>query len=228
MSADEWSDGAWEDQEGIPFELPQGERLLWQGRPIKDRLARELFHVRAIALVALACMAWKVISGLNQGLAVSDLLQSVSAILLGAVLLLGTLYGYAVLMARSTIFSITDKRVIIRDGVFVRKYWNVPFGQIRNVSYRSYASGPSGEICLEVESGGEMGYLMLWPYARPWRISSPQPLLRALEDGEAVARLLGQALQRSLAPSGHRQLRSPPQARQSAKAASREVVPAPS
>jgi hypothetical protein len=35
--------------------------------------------------------------------------------------------------------------------------------------------------------------LHLWPHARPWRVSRPEPMLRCVPDAAAVARLLTQA-----------------------------------
>jgi hypothetical protein len=38
-----------------------------------------------------------------------------------------------------------------------------------------------------------IGYLNLWPHARPWRMKHPEPMLRSVPDAAAVARLLVEA-----------------------------------
>ena len=35
--------------------------------------------------------------------------------------------------------------------------------------------------------------LHLWPHARPWRVSRPEPMLRCVPDAAGVAQLLSQA-----------------------------------
>ena len=37
------------------------------------------------------------------------------------------------------------------------------------------------------------GYALLWPHARPWRYRSPEPMLRAVPDAQAVAARLTRA-----------------------------------
>ena len=39
-----------------------------------------------------------------------------------------------------------------------------------------------------------LGYLLLWPHARPWRFSRPQPMLRALPGVAQVAETLAAAV----------------------------------
>ena len=38
-----------------------------------------------------------------------------------------------------------------------------------------------------------LGYLMLWPHARPFRLAKPQPMLRALADAAEAAAILAKA-----------------------------------
>ncbi|MEO0972303.1 MAG: photosynthetic complex putative assembly protein PuhB [Pseudomonadota bacterium] len=186
---------------GLPRALPAGERLLWQGKPNAFRLANEIFHLRTFTALALVCVVWRVSAGVTAGLSAFDLAMTAGLIVVGAGLLIAILGGYAWLLARSTVFSITSRRVLIRDGVFVRTYWNVPFTRVQAATFRRYASaGSAGDLSLEVEAGQQrMGYLMLWPFARPWKLNRPQPMLRALNDGEQAAAVLGDALQASVA-----------------------------
>jgi len=52
----------------------------------------------------------------------------------------------------------------------------------------------TGDIALSVRDEERIGYLILWPHARPWRYARPEPSLRGLGDVDAVASLLSQAL----------------------------------
>ena len=42
--------------------------------------------------------------------------------------------------------------------------------------------------------GDKVAYLLLWPHARPWRLSKPEPMLRAVPDAARVAAILARAL----------------------------------
>ena len=185
-------DFAFEASPGIPAPLPPGERVLWQGSPAWRALARGAFHVRAVALwfVALAALEllWAFGSG-GTGTLVPNLVRT--ALLGGlAVAILATL---AWLNARVTIYTVTDRRVLIRLGVALEVTLNLPFAEIDAASLRVGPNGV-GDIPLAVAHTRGVGYLVLWPHARPWRFARPEPMLRAVPDAERVARLLGTAM----------------------------------
>jgi hypothetical protein len=50
------------------------------------------------------------------------------------------------------------------------------------------------DITLSLGAGERIGYLMIWPHARPWRYSRPEPMLRSLPNPDGVAELLADAL----------------------------------
>jgi hypothetical protein len=54
-------------------------------------------------------------------------------------------------------------------------------------------SGNTGDIAVTLKGEHRLGYAMLWPHARPWRLSRPQPMLRALPDAARLAQELAQA-----------------------------------
>ena len=45
--------------DGLPERLPEGETLLWQGRPSWRQLALRAFHVREIAIYFALLLAWR-------------------------------------------------------------------------------------------------------------------------------------------------------------------------
>jgi hypothetical protein len=117
----------------------------------------------------------------------------------GAALSLAVLYAIAYAMARATIYTITDRRVVLRYGAAIRKYVNVPFGAIAAVSLKR--QGAVASIALKPASGLKMGFLHLWPHARPFRFNAPEPLLRALPDADSAVAALCGAMKRH-APDG--------------------------
>jgi hypothetical protein len=178
---------------GLPEHLPPGETLLWQGTPSWKKLATHVFHVRAIGVYFALIALWRLVVGVNDSLPVPVVLQGMAVLALMAAAVIGFLTGYAALIARTTVYTITDRRVVIRGGIAMPKTWNLPFGVIRAAAVRKDADG-GGDLSLELSAGNRIAYLMLWPYAKPWRLGQPQPLLRGLRDVRRPAEVLGRAL----------------------------------
>jgi hypothetical protein len=105
----------------------------------------------------------------------------------------GILSLLAWLYARSTIYSITSRRVVIRSGVVVPMAVNLPFKSIESAGLRVYSDG-AGDIPLALIPEQKVNYLIVWPNVRPWTFSKAQPMLRALPDVEKTAELLADAL----------------------------------
>jgi hypothetical protein len=47
-----------------------------------------------------------------------------------------------------------------------------------------------GDITLALKGSDRIGWVHLWPSVRPWRITKPEPTLRAIPDVELVAEKL--------------------------------------
>ena len=116
----------------------------------------------------------------------------------GFVLLLGALpigllllYGWAV--ARSTLYTITSRRIVIRTGVALPMTVNIPFALVSSAGFARHADG-TGDIALQLTRPHRVSWIALWPHTRSWHISQPQPTLRAVAEPEAVAQALGRAL----------------------------------
>ena len=178
---------------GLPERLPAGESLLWQGAPRWGALARRVFHVRKIALYFAVLLAWLVYADVADGIDPSSTARASLWLIGGAAVVIGLLSGLAWLIARSTIFTITSRRVVLRFGVAFPTAFNIPFRRIRSAGLRRYADG-SGDIPLALLDGDRIAYPLLWPYARPWRLTQPEPMLRGLADAGQVAEILAQAL----------------------------------
>jgi hypothetical protein len=178
---------------GLPGNLPAGETLLWQGSPQWWPLAKCALRVRIVAAYFLAITLWQVGSNLTDGHGLRAALHATWVPLgLGAaaVLVLG-LIGWA--SARATVYSLTNRRLVIRHGIALPLSVNLPFTLVDSAGLRLYRDG-SGEIALRLSRGQRIGYLLNWPHVRPGHYVQPQVALRGIADPEHVAQLLGQAL----------------------------------
>lgn len=179
---------------GLPGLLPKGERILWQGAPDWIALARGAFLGGPVAVYFGLLMLWRLASGLGDGLGAAEALRHMLwvAPVAAAALALIALLGWAT--ARSTVYTITNRRVVLRVGVALTMSINVPFTRIVAASVKP-GSGNRADIALSVAAEDRFAYLLLWPHARPWRLRHPEPMLRAVPDAGSVARLLADALE---------------------------------
>lgn len=178
---------------GMPEVLPDGEVLLWQGRPSCWSLARRALHIRKIAAYFAVLVIWRVASGMSDGFSLSGSSKN-TLILIGlsvtAVCIVALL---AFAYSRTTVYSITNRRVVMHIGIALPVALNLPFAAIGAASARIHSDG-TGDIPLTLVGDGRIAYLHLWPHARPWLLKHPEPMLRCVADGEKVAAILGRAL----------------------------------
>lgn len=168
---------------GLPGDLPAGERILWQGAPEWRTFARSALHTRLVGLYFALIGAVALIGGSVGGLVAA----AVSAVIVTALLSL-----FALMVARTTVYTITNRRVVLRIGVALSKCVNLPLSVIGSAEFAPLAGG-CGDIALVPSQSHGLGYAMLWPHARPMRFSRPQPMLRAVPDAAAVAEILARA-----------------------------------
>lgn len=177
---------------GLPEKLPEGERLLWQGSPDIAAFAVHVFHIRFVFAYFLAVGAWRATNAASAGspeLIGGILMSALAGLAIGGGLIL--LLAWA--MARSTVYSITSRRVVLRYGVAIRKYVNLPFERIASADFQRH--GPvKGDVQLVLSASGGLSYLRLWPHARPLRFARPRPVLRCLKDVTSVSRVLAGAI----------------------------------
>jgi len=178
---------------GLPQTLPEGERMLWQGSPDWRRLAIEAFHVRKLAAYFGGLVVWRAVTLAHDGHGVEAVALSAGSAALLAAAALGLLAGIAWASARSTIYTVTSRRVVMRFGVALPMTLNLPFTALQSVSLKAGADG-SGDIALDIAGRDRVSYIVLWPHARPWKVARPQPSLRAVPHAARAARILGRAL----------------------------------
>ena len=179
---------------GLPGHLPAGERLVWQGSPDWKRLALSAFHVRGIGLYFVALAIWAMVSGSG--------VTGIGTTLAAGGICIGLLYLFSWMVARSTVYTLTNKRIVMRMGVALPKCINIPLTIVANASVKQNPDG-SADIPIELRGPDRMGYLMLWPHARPWKVSSAEPMLRSVPEGAMVAGLLARTLLEAV-PEGRR------------------------
>ncbi len=179
---------------GLPGVPPEGEQILWQGAPSWRRLARDAFHTRKIAVYFGLLVAWRAAAALSAGEPAWEAAVSVGRIAALGAVAVGILAGMAWLHGRATVYTITSQRVVIRFGVALTMAVNVPFRSLRSVALKTHPDG-TGNIPLAVSDANRVGYLMMWPHARPWRFGAQcEPMLRAVPDVQAVAETLTRAI----------------------------------
>jgi hypothetical protein len=192
-----------EPQRGLPAALPAGERLLWQGAPDWRELALHGYRVRAFAWYGAAVIVARAILNLAEG---GALLTVLEGLFWPVVLLtsgLGLLGFIAWLAARTTVYSLTERRIVIRQGIAMPVTMNLPLSLVDGVSAVSRGM-QCGDVALQLAPAERVSYLLLWPHVRPWQWRQPQPMLRALRDYKAVGALLVQTLQ-SMPVAQHQQ-----------------------
>jgi hypothetical protein len=178
---------------GLPGRLPVGETLLWQGSPVWRVLARRAFHTRKVAVYCGLLLAWRVVSGLADGESAATIGLALLSILPLAGAAVGILAFMGWLYARMTVYSITNRRLVIRSGVALPVTMNIPFRTISGAALSEHPHG-TGDISVALTDENRIAYLMLWPNARPWWVKHAQPMLRAVPDAKRVATILADAL----------------------------------
>lgn len=186
-----------ESAPGLPAPLPHGERLLWRGAPDWRVLARRSFHLGKLAAYFGVLVVWRFVSSLADGAGLGAALGSTLWTLPLAALALGLVALLSWLVASNTVYTLTDRRMVMRVGVVLTVTFNLPLRRIEAARLRPLP-GAAGDIALLLHPEDRIGYLHLWPHARPWCFARTEPMLRALPDAAAVADLLAQALQQSL------------------------------
>ena len=181
-----------EPQRGLPEALPAGEHLLWQGQPDWRMLARKAFHVRKLVVYFAGLMVLRFAFRYSEGASIAEALTSTSVLAVLAALAVGLITLMAWLSARGTVYTITDKRVVMRVGIVLTLTFNLPHKRIASAGLHRWPDG-TGDLPLTLLGSDRIAWLNLWPHARPWRVSQPQPMLRCIPDAQAVAAILASA-----------------------------------
>jgi Bacterial PH domain len=186
-------DFAFEPKRGLPGVPPPGERLLWQGTPNWRALAVRSYHVRKIAAYFALLVLWRIGTGVAGEQSVASLCIGAGFIAVLGAAAIATLAGLAYLNARSAVYSITTRRVLVRQGIAVPLTLNIPLQYIEAAGLRLFRDG-TGDIAMTIGRAQRIAFLINWPHLKPGRFTRPEPSFRALNDAREAARSLSGAL----------------------------------
>jgi hypothetical protein len=181
---------------GLPEVPPDGEYILWQGAPAPWTLALQALNLGWVAGYFVLLAGWRgVVIGLDQGWALGAK-ATVPYFVLGllACAILGII---ALILARTTVYTLTNRRVAMRIGAALTVTLNLPFTSVISADLALNRDG-TGTIALDLTRGTKLSYLVCWPHVRPWRVANTQPALRCIPDAERVASMLADAAQARL------------------------------
>lgn len=172
--------------------FPEGQ-MLWQGTPSWRAVVRDVMHIGWIAAYLMLLVIWDFASDRSDGLSVPDTLFGALPIFLLGLVVLGLCAGFAVACARTTTYTLTTDRLILRYGVALPATMTIPLRLIGAVAVQARADG-TADIALALKPGSRVQILRLWPHVRPRRLGKSQPMLRGVPGGVAVAALVSQTV----------------------------------
>jgi hypothetical protein len=175
---------------GLPEALPAGERILWQGAPNWRELALHAFHVRKLAVYFLLMLALQ--AAFMYGQPLKLVLPSVMTSAMLALTALGMLTAIAWFAAHTCLYTLTNKRVVMRVGIVLTMTFNLPLSRLSAAAIKSRGRG-CGDIALRIKGPDRIAYLHLWPHARAWHLRDPEPSLRCVPQAQEVGQKIMQA-----------------------------------
>ncbi|MEM6954032.1 MAG: photosynthetic complex putative assembly protein PuhB [Myxococcota bacterium] len=181
------SHGEHEPYPGLPEALPEGEEVLWQGSPSWRALAVRVFRVRLLAIYFAVLAIARVVFGS------SGALPGVTLMVLFFGACLGVLTVMAVLHRRATIYTITNRRIVMRIGVALSTTWNLPFRRLASADLALHGE-KDGDLLLTLAPPNKIGFFHFWPHTKPGKVLQAQPALRGLAKPKEVARVLRDAV----------------------------------
>jgi len=140
----------------------------------------------ATMLLLQVVLAWDTAASLRTNLGALTISGSL------AIIALGLLALTAKLSASTTMYTITNRRIVMRIGIVLTLSFNLPLRWIQSAQIKPQTDG-FGDIALDLKGEDRIAYLHLWPHARPWEITKPQPMLRNIADIENVGKVLHEA-----------------------------------
>lgn len=184
-------DFKFEPVHGLPEALPADEHILWQGAPNPLRLAIEAWKMHWIIGYFVVLAIWR--AGVSSAsVPLPTALGHAVPLLLAGTLACAVVYAMAYVQARSTVYTLTNKRAAMRIGAALTMTLNLPYVCIGNAAVQKRKSG-TGTLSFELIDDTRISYLMTWPHTRPWALSRAQPSFRCIPDVAEVAAIFADA-----------------------------------
>ena len=178
---------------GLPEALPEGEVLLWQGAPAWTEIAQRVFLIRWVMGYFLLLAGWDLLSASLQGGSMVAAIGGAAVLLLVGSVGIGILALLAMAVARTSVYSITSRRLVLRVGVALPITINIPFAAIAGAALRNRKDG-HGDIVMELLPSHRISWIALWPHCAGWSFGRPKPMLRGVANAASVAKILGEAV----------------------------------
>lgn len=190
-------DFAFEPVKGLPEAPPEGERILWQGRPDWWALSVEALSLPWVAGYFIVLALWRFLTLSDQMPLIGAFAAAAPLIVMGAVVCaMLALVGFV--QARATVYTITNRRVAMRIGAALTVTLNLPFTQLARADLKPGKRG-TGSIALDLLGETRLSYLVCWPHVRPWVMRRTQPTLRCIPEAGKVAQILAEAAETRIA-----------------------------
>jgi hypothetical protein len=177
---------------GLPEPLPAGETILWQGAPSWTSMAKHVFHLQWLAVYFAVIVVLQVfsVSGGEGGLAAGWSSVALAFFLAVVGLLLIGLLAYW--SATTTMYTLTNRRIVMRVGIVLTVTFNLPYKSLKSADLKLYKDG-TGDIPMQIATEDKIAFSHLWPHVRPWRLAKPEPMMRCVPEAKQVAVLLTEA-----------------------------------
>ena len=183
--------------EGLPEVLPEGESLIWQGRPTVGAMLKRVFFVPQLALYFGLLIGGHTIYRLIESVAAAQVMGTLvwQTGLAATVLLL--LVWLARAYARSILYTLTSERLVIRSGVALPMMVNIPIEQIISADLRVHRDG-TGDIVLRASADRQLYWVLLWPNVSAWYSRPVRPCLRGLSQPNLAAKAFAEVASQQL------------------------------
>ena len=184
--------------DGIAEPLPDGEVVLWSGKPDPWAYTLRLLKLHWVAVWFAGLAIWRGVEAWQEGAgAAGALLRALGQLPLAASAI-GLLAGIGYLMARDTTYALTARRLVFQVGVALPITINMPLRFIDAVGIMKRSAGHS-DLILTLVEGATVRTFALWPNVRTAKGGVLQPMMRDVRANELalLIPLLTDALQKT-------------------------------
>ena len=168
--------------------IPCGESILWKGRPSLWGFSWNLFGLKWItfylSILSIVSIARFFASDFHTAFYIDFLPFFLSGIFASIILI-----GLAATQTYSTVYIITENRVIIKTGAALSFLISMPFKKIKEVNLQKRGAS-IGTISFELLSEKRVPYISCWPSVRPWKFKRTQPAFSCIGSVDEVATIL--------------------------------------
>ncbi len=178
---------------GLPAHLPEGEEIKWQGSPDQSAVAKYVLHRNKIAAYFILVAIWKLSTTLYDGGTFLMAIASAGLMVVLGLVVMAIIWWLARAIEKTTIYTITNKRVVMRFGIALPVTFNYPFKQVTSADVQSTLND-TGTIALSLKEHTKISWAILWPHARPWKFAKPEPAMRLVGDVHKVSQILSKQL----------------------------------